>query len=131
MIVAEKVVQFQNKNKNLNQLGQQIVPMLQNDGYKTEINTSVPQGIVIQVTKADILRDVITADRVFTIMLIGEPNNFAIHIGIGRLIRNLAIAAAETVLLSDLFLAVDIPEMLWTRHIEKEILKRIEEMVEG
>jgi hypothetical protein len=64
-------------------------------------------------------------------MIVGEPNNFAIHIGIGRLIRNLAIAGAETVLLSGLFLAVDIPEMLWTRHVENEILKRIVEMVEG
>ena len=131
MVVAEKVVQFQNKNKDLSQLGQQIVQMLQSDGYKTEFNTSVPQGIVIQATKAGILRDIITADRAFTIMIIGEPNNFAIHIGIGRLIRNLAIAGAETVLLSGLFLAVDIPEMLWTRHVENEILKRIVEMVEG
>src|SRR5918911_5598604 len=131
MVVAEKVVQFQNKNKDLSQLGQQIVQMLQSDGYKTEFNTSVPQGIVIQATKAGILRDIITAYRAFTIMIIGEPNNFAIHIGIGRLIRNLAIAGAETVLLSGLFLAVDIPEMLWTRHVENEILKRIVEMVEG
>jgi hypothetical protein len=131
MVVAEKVVQFQNKNKDLSQLGQQIVQMLQSDGYKTEFNTSVPQGIVIQATKAGILRDIITADRAFTIMIVGEPNNFAIHIGIGRLIRNLAIAGAETVLLSGLFLAVDIPEMLWTRHVENEILKRIVEMVEG
>jgi hypothetical protein len=131
MVVAEKVVQFQNKNKDLNQLGQQIVQILQSDGYKTEFNTSVPQGIVIQATKAGILRDIITADRAFTIMIVGEPNNFAIHIGIGRLIRNLAIAGAETVLLSGLFLAVDIPEMLWTRHVENEILKRIVEMVEG
>ena len=131
MVVAEKVVQFQNKNKDLNQLGQQIVQMLQSDGYKTEFNASVPQGIVIQATKAGILRDIITADRAFTIMIIGEPNNFAIHIGIGRLIRNLAIAGAETVLLSGLFLAVDIPEMLWTRHVENEILKRMVEMVEG
>ena len=130
MVVAEKVVQFQNKNKDLNQLGQQIVQMLQSDGYKTEFNASVPQGIVIQATKAGILRDIITADRAFTIMIIGEPNNFAIHIGIGRLIRNLAIAGAETVLLSGLFLAVDIPEMLWTRHVENEILKRMVEMVE-
>jgi hypothetical protein len=124
-MIAEKVVQFQNKNKDLNQLGQQIVQMLQNDGYKTQINTSAPVGIVIQAQKAGILRDIITADRAFTIMITGDPNNFAIHIGIGKWIQNLAVAAAEALLLSFLFLAVDIPEMLWTRHIEKEILNRI------
>ncbi|HYY40437.1 MAG TPA: hypothetical protein VE692_04245 [Nitrososphaera sp.] len=129
MVVAEKVVHFHDKNKDLSQLGQQIVEMLQDDGYKTEVNASAPQGIVIQATKAGILRDIITADRAFTILITGDPNNFVIHIGIGRLIRNLAVAAAETILLSGLFLAVDIPEMLWTRHVEKEILKRIVQLV--
>jgi hypothetical protein len=129
MVVAEKVVHFHNKNKDLSQLGQQIAEMLQDDGYKTEINTSAPQGIVIQATKAGILRDIITADRAFTILITGDPNNFVIHIGIGRLIRNLAVAAAETILLSALFLAIDVPEMLWTRHVEKEILNRIVQLV--
>lgn len=129
MVTAEKVVHFHNKNKDLSQLGQQIVEMLQDDGYKTEINASAPQGIVIQATKAGILRDIITADRAFTILITGDPNNFVIHIGIGRLISNLAIATAETLLLSGLFLVVDIPEMLWTRHVEKEILNRIVQLV--
>jgi hypothetical protein len=128
-MVAEKVVQFQNKNKDLSQLGQQIVQMLQNDGYKTQINTSAPLGIVIQAKKAGILRDIITADRAFTILITGDPNNFAVHIGIGKWIQNLAVAAAEVILLSVLFLAIDIPEMLWTRHVEGEILKKIVQLV--
>lgn len=129
MVVAEKVIQFKNKNKDLNQLAQQIVQMLQSDGYKTQINTNAPVGIIIQATKAGILRDIITADRAFTIMITGEPDDFAIHIGIGKLIQNIAVAAAEALLLSALFLAVDIPEMLWTRHVENEILKRIQQLV--
>jgi hypothetical protein len=32
-------------------------------------------------------------------------------------------------LLSALFLAVDVPEMLWTRHVENEIVKEITQMV--
>jgi hypothetical protein len=51
------------------------------------------------------------------------------HIGIGKLVQNLAVAAAETILLTGLFLAVDVPEMLWTRHVEKEILHRIVELI--
>ena len=128
-MVSEKVVQFQNKNKDLGQLAQQIEQMLKSDGYKTQLNSGAPVGIVIQAKKAGILRDIITADRAFTIMLTGDPNNFAVHIGIGKWIQNLAVAAAEALLLSVLFLAIDIPEMLWTRHIEGEILKRIVEMV--
>ena len=129
MVVAEKIVQFKNKNKDLKQLAQQTVDMLQQDGYKTQMNQSAPVGIVIQATKAGILRDIITADRAFTIMITGESNDFAVHIGIGKLMQNIAVAAAETLLLSALFLAIDIPEMLYTRHVEKEILARITSLV--
>jgi hypothetical protein len=129
LVKGEKVVHFNNKNKDLKQLGQQIVEMLQGDGYKTQINTNAPQGIVIQATKAGILRNIITANRAFTILITGNPNSFVIHIGIGKMVQNLAVAAGEAILLSGLFLAVDVPEMLWTRHVEKEILERIVQLV--
>ena len=75
------------------------------------------------------MRDIITADRCFTITISGQPNDFAVHIGIGKWIQNLAVAAAEALLLSVLFLAVDVPEMLWTRHVEDSIARKITEMV--
>jgi hypothetical protein len=128
-MISEKIVRFQNKNKDLNQLAQQIVTMLEGDGYKTQMASNSPVGLIIQATKAGILRDIITADRAFTIMISGDSNDFAIHIGIGKLIQNIAVAAAEALLLSVLFLAVDIPEMLWTRHVEDEILKKIIQIV--
>jgi len=128
-MVSEKIVRFQNKNKDLNQLAQQIISLLDQDGYKTQMTSNSPVGIIIQATKAGILRDIITADRAFTIMITGEPNDFVLHIGIGKFIQNIAVIAAEALLLSALFLAVDIPEMLWTRHVEGEILKRITQMI--
>ncbi len=128
-MVSEKIVRFQNKNKDLKQLADQIISMLNSDGYKTQMTPNAPVGIIIQATKAGILRDIITADRAFTIMISGDANNFAVHIGIGKWIQNIAVAAAEALLLSLLFLAVDIPEMLWTVHVEKEILKRITQLV--
>jgi len=128
-MVSEKIVRFQNKGKDLNQLAQQIITMLNQDGYKTQMTSNSPVGIIIQATKAGILRDIITADRAFTIMITGEPNDFVLHIGIGKFIQNIAVIAAEALLLSALFLAVDIPEMLWTRHVEGEILKRITQII--
>ncbi len=128
-MVSEKIIRFQNKNKDLNQLAQQIISLLDQDGYKTQMTSNSPVGIIIQATKAGILRDIITADRAFTIMITGEPNDFVLHIGIGKFIQNIAVIAAEALLLSALFLAVDIPEMLWTRHVEGEILKRITQMI--
>jgi len=109
-------------------LSQQVVQQLQSEGYKVQ-STTAPLGQVIQATKAGILRDIITADRAFTITISGQPNDFTVHVGIGKLIQNLAVAAVETLLLSALFLAVDVPEMLWTRHVEGEIIKEINQIV--
>jgi len=127
-MVAEKVMHFQGKNKDLTQLSQQIEQQLKSDGYKTQIATK-PIGIVIQAQKAGILRDIITADRAFTILITGDPNDFTIHIGIGKWVQNLAVAAAEAILLSVLFLAIDVPEMLWTTHVEGQIAKEIQQIV--
>ncbi|MCW3994860.1 MAG: hypothetical protein NWE98_01765 [Candidatus Bathyarchaeota archaeon] len=91
--------------------------------------TSAPLGIVIQAQKAGILRDIITADRAFSILVAGQPNDFTVHVGIGKWIQNIAVAAAETILLTWLFLAIDVPEMLWTRHVEGTIIKEITQIV--
>jgi len=127
-LISEKIMHFQNKNKDIAQLSQQIVQQLQADGYKVQ-STTAPLGQVIQAQKAGILRDIITADRAFTIMIAGQPNDFTVHIGIGKWIQNIAVAAVEALLISVLFLAIDVPEMLWTRHVENEIAKQIGQIV--
>ena len=121
-------MRFQGKNKDLTQLAQQISDSLKSDGYKVQ-STTGPSGPVIQAQKAGILRDIITADRCFTIALTGQPNDFTITIGIGKWIQNIAVAAVEVLVLSVLFLAVDVPEMLWTTHVENNLAKKITQMV--
>jgi hypothetical protein len=127
-MVSEKVMHFQNKNKDLTKLSEQIAQQLQVDGYKVQ-STAAPMGQVIQAQKAGILRDIIAADRCFTITISGQPNDFTVHIGIGKWIQNLAVAAVETLLLSVLFLAVDVPEMLWTTHVERQIADKITQII--
>jgi hypothetical protein len=127
-MVAEKNLRFQGKNKDLDQLAQQIEAQLKSDGYKTQ-STKAPIGNVVQAQKAGILRDIIDADRAFTIVVAGQPNDFSVHIGIGKWIQNLGVAAVEAILLSLLFLAVDVPEMLWTVHVENGIAKQITQIV--
>lgn len=127
-MIGEKTLHFQGKNKDLSQLTQQIETQLKTDGYKTQSKTA-PVGMIIQAQKAGILRDVITADRAFTIMIAGDPNDFTVHIGIGKWIQNLGVMAAEVILLSALFLAVDVPEMLWTTHVENGIANQISQIV--
>lgn len=124
----EKVLRFQGKNKDLDQLSQQVASKLQSDGYKVQ-STKSPTGNIIQAQKAGILRDIIAADRAFTILIAGDSNDFSIHIGIGKWIQNLGVMAAEVILLSTLFLAVDVPEMLWTTHVENGLAKEISNLV--
>jgi hypothetical protein len=86
-------------------------------------------GIIIQAKKAGVLRDIITAERAFVILISGQPNDFMIHIGIGKFNQNLAVASVEALLTVGLFLIVDIPEMLWNNEVEKGIIKDIIEIV--
>ena len=127
-MVSEKVLHFQGKNKDLTQLSQQIVQQLTAEGYKTQSATT-PTGIIIQAKKAGILRDIIDANRAFSILIAGQPNDFNIHVGIGKWIQNLAVAVVETLLITWLFLVVDVPEVLWTREVEKGIIKEITQIV--
>ena len=127
-MVSEKTIRFQGKNKDLGQLSQQIIQKLQSEGYKTQTSTAAV-GNVIQAQKAGILRDLIAADRAFTILIAGDPNDFTVHIGIGKWLQNLAVMGAEVILLSALFLAVDVPEMLWTTHVENGLAKEISALV--
>jgi len=83
---------------------------------------------VIQAKKENILRDIITAERCFTITITGESNDFMVKIGIGKWIQNIAVALAEAAIISALFLAIDVPEMLWSVHIENTIVKKITEL---
>jgi hypothetical protein len=128
-LVSEKIIRFQGKNIDLDQLSQRIYQQLESEGYKMQ-STTAPLGIIIQAQKVGIMRDIITADRAFTILVTGQPNDFSIHVGIGKWLQDLAIMATETILLSWLFLAIDVPEMLWTRHVENEIIQEITQIVE-
>ncbi len=127
-MVAERVLRYQGKNRDLAQLQQQIEEMLRSQGYKTQ-SAAAPMGQVIQAQKGGFLSDLITAERAFTILLTGSPDDFSIHVGIGKLVQNLAVMAAESILLSWLFLGVDVPEMLWTRHVEKGVIAEIQKLV--
>lgn len=127
-MITDKIRQFRGKNTDLKNLSQQIIQLLQSDGYKTQSKVD-PKGIIIQAQKAGILRDIITADRAFTILITGQPDDFFIRIGVGKWIQNIAVIAVEALLISWAFLAIDVPEMLWTQHIENKIIKKIIQII--
>jgi hypothetical protein len=128
-MIGEKVRHYQGKNTDLNVLKGKIEEYLKGDGFKIQSSTPSPHGTVIQAQKGGFLRSIITADRAFTILIDGEPNNFTVRVGVGKWLKHLAITAVEALLLTDLFLFVDVPETLWNLEIENKILKTIDSFV--
>jgi hypothetical protein len=128
-MIGEKVRHYQGKNTDLNVLKGKIEEYLKGDGFKVQSSMPSPHGTVIQAQKGGFLRSIITADRAFTILIDGEPNNFTVRVGVGKWLKHLAITAVEALLLTELFLLVDVPETLWNLEIENKILKTIDSFV--
>ena len=128
-MIGEKVRQYQGKNTDLSALKGKIEQYLQGDGFKTLSSTPSPHGTVIQAKKGGFLSAVIAADRAFTILIDGEPNNFTVRVGIGKWLEHLGVTAVEALLVSELFILVDVPEMLWDLEVENKILKQIDSLV--
>ena len=119
---------FQGKNKDLAQLSQQIEQELKTEGYKTQ-SMKAPIGNIVQAQKAGVLRGLVDANRAFSILIAGQPSDFSVHIGVGKWIQNLGVAAVETVLFGPLAIVVDGGEILWTHHIETGLAKQITRIV--
>ncbi|BAB65763.1 hypothetical protein [Sulfurisphaera tokodaii] len=114
---------------NLQAVIQNFIQYLNNDGWKTQYKVEGNKAIV-QAQKGGILRDIIAADRALTFTFEQLPNGVKVTAGIGKWIQNLAVTAVEALLLSELFLFVDVPEMLWTEHVESNLMKKLDEIVQ-
>jgi hypothetical protein len=128
-MIGEKVQHFQGKGTDLNDLQTKIASYLQSEGFTVQTSASGPQGTVIQAKKGGFLDKVIAADRALSILVSGDPSDFTVRIGIGKWLEHLGVAALETLLLSDLFLVVDVAETAWNLEIENKLAKQIESLV--
>lgn len=128
-MIGEKTLRFQGKGTDLNELQGKIAAALQSDGFTVQTSPAGSQGNVIQARKGGFLAKVIDADRALSIMISGDPNDFTVRIGIGKWLEHLGIAAVETLLLSELFLVVDVAETAWNLEVESKVAKQIESLV--
>jgi hypothetical protein len=128
-MIGEKVQQFQGKRTDLNELQGKIGSYLQSEGFTVQTSPPSSHGIVIQAKKGGFLSEVIAADRALTILISGDPDNFTVRIGIGKWVEHLGVAAVETLLLSALFLVIDVAEMAWNLEIEDKLVKQIDAFV--
>jgi hypothetical protein len=99
------------------------------------LKQSRPQAFFLDRIKRDtaaeggFLSGIIAADRALSILVSGDSNDFTIRIGIGKWLEHLGVAALETLLLSELFLVVDVAEMAWNLEVENKLAKQIESLV--
>jgi len=128
-MVGEKLEHFQGKGTDLSALEAHIEEYLKADGFTVQTSAASEQGAVIQAKKGGWLAGVIDADRALTISISGSPADFTVHVGIGKWLQHLAVAAVETLLLSDLFLVIDVAESAWNIEIEDKLVKDIKSFI--
>ena len=129
MTLGDKSLHFQGKGTDLSALQQRIEEYLKSDGFTVQSSAPSSQGTVLQAKKGGFLRGVVDADRALSIMLSGEPDDFTVRVGIGKWLEHLGVAAIETLLVSDLFLVIDVAETAWNFEIEDKLVKQIESLV--
>jgi hypothetical protein len=128
-MIGEKTLHFQGKGTNLADLQEKITSYLQSDGFTVQNSAPSTQGTVLQAKKGGFLRGIVDADRAMSILISGSADDFTVRIGIGKWIEHLAVAAVETLLISDLFLVVDVAETAWNFEIEDKLVKQVESLV--
>jgi hypothetical protein len=121
-MIGVKEEHFAGKGTQLDDLESHIEEYLKKDGFTVE--TAPPSGDtrIIQAKKGGWMRDIVDADRALTITITGTPADFTVKVGIGKWLQHLGVAAAETILLSELFLFVDVADSLWNIEIEDKLI---------
>lgn len=128
-MLGDKEEHFEGKGTDLGALQSHLEEYLTANGFSVQSSKASDEGVVIQAKKAGFLREVVDADRAFTITIKGTPADFTVRFGIGRWLEHLGVAAVETLLLSELFLPVDVADSLWSLEVEDKIIADLKKFV--
>ncbi|EQB69234.1 hypothetical protein [Cuniculiplasma divulgatum] len=112
--------------KSLDDIIKSFTNYLINNGWKVQSNVQQDKAI-LQAQKFGILRGLIAADRALTFVFTAESGGqVKVDVGVGRLLGDITITAIEVLLLSEIFIVIDIPEIAWSDHVEKELLNELQ-----
>jgi hypothetical protein len=128
-MIGDKESHYTGKGTDLGSLQSHIEQYLRADGFGVQTSAESEKGSVLQAQKGGFLAGLVAADRALTVTITGSPADYTVRIGIGKWIEHLAVAAIETLLISDLFLVVDVAETAWNFEIEDKLVKDIEAFV--
>jgi len=128
-MIGDKEEHFEGKGTDLGSLESHIEEYLKNDGFTVQTAPPSDQGRVIQAKKGGFLRSVVDADRALSITITGAPGDFTVRVGVGKWLQHLGVAAIETLLLSELFLLVDVADTMWNLEVENKLIDDIKKFV--
>lgn len=128
-MLGDKEEHFEGKGTDLGALQSHLEEYLTANGFSVQSSKASDEGVVIQAKKAGFLREVVDADRAFTITIKGTSTDFTVRFGIGKWLEHLGVAAIETLLLSELFLPVDVADSLWSLEVEDKIIADLKKFV--
>ena len=128
-MIGKKELHYTGKGTDLGALQSHIEEHLKADGFRVQTSAPSDKGSVLQAHKGGFLRGVVDADRALTITITGDPADYTVTVGIGKWLEHLGVAAVETLVLSELFLVVDVAESAWNIEVEDKLVKDIEKFV--
>ena len=128
-MLGDKSEHFEGKGTDLSALASHVEEYLKSDGFTVQTSPPSDQGTVIQAKKTGFLREIVAAERAFTITITGSSSDFTVRFGIGKWLQNLGVAALETLLVSELFLVVDVADSLWSLEVEDQIIADLKKFV--
>jgi hypothetical protein len=129
MMIGKKELHYTGKGTDLGALQSHIEQYLRADGFRVQTSAPSGQGSVLQAHKGGFLRGLVDADRALTITITGSPADYTVTVGIGKWIEHIGVAVIETLLISDLFLVVDVAETAWNFEIEDKLVKDLEAFI--
>jgi hypothetical protein len=128
-VLGDKEEHFVGKGTDLSALASHIEEYLKTNGYTVQSAPPGDAGSVIQAHKGGFWRTAVAADRALTITIQGNSGDFTVKFGIGKWLEHLGIAAVETLLLSDLFLVVDVADSLWSIEVEDKLITNVKAFI--
>lgn len=128
-MIGNKEEHFEGKGTDLSALQSYVEEYLKADEFTVQASAPSEQGVVIQAKKGGFLREVVAADHSMTITITGSPNDFTVRVGIGKWLEHVGITAIEVLLVSELFLLVDVADMVWTMEIENKLIANLKTYV--